>query len=332
MCLTFGVQFSKKLTGAVFLAAFDIRYDMAAVRLQNKKIGIVNAEGRTICEVGYFMSAKFVRDYFLMVKTQGGSEQYVDLYNFRLYENRPTVKRYGNIELLKSGHAYYSRTRSIYINCQGIENGDISYQGFYLTVFDNNASVPYGFGNYSYDNRCGYACLLDGDHESYYWIYRWLDDGSIVIRDKAGRYYHVAEGNDKQLIVACDASHTDDECRAEIERWVKRIEENIRRTAEERKTRRLQILSALDDAMPFKSGMKWGLKVGGRITVPPIYRNVKPPVGKYCAVEKNYSQWGVITLDGKVLIEPRYHEVNIADNDIAILTTVTGKKMSVRLE
>jgi len=77
--------------------------------------------------------------------------------------------------------------------------------------------------------------------------------------------------------------------------------------------------------------MKWGLKVGGRVTVPPIYRNLRPPVGAYCAVEKNYSQWGIIALDGKVVIEPKYPEVSIGENGTAVLTSVTGKTIAVKL-
>lgn len=78
--------------------------------------------------------------------------------------------------------------------------------------------------------------------------------------------------------------------------------------------------------------MKWGLKIGERITVPPIYRNVKPPVGRFCAVERNYSQWGIIAVDGKMMVEPKYQEVAINENGTAILTFVTGKKTSVKLQ
>ena len=33
-------------------------------------------------------------------------------------------------------------------------------------------------------------------------------------------------------------------------------------------------------------GVKWGLKLGERIVVPPHYRNICPPVGGYCAFEE----------------------------------------------
>ncbi|MBQ8360795.1 MAG: ATP-dependent helicase, partial [Bacteroidaceae bacterium] len=85
-------------------------------------------------------------------------------------------------------------------------------------------------------------------------------------------------------------------------------------------------------AVPYRSGMKWGLKVGNRMTVPPIYRNIRPPIGKYCAVEKNYSQWGVISIDGSILIEEKYPDVSVEQDGTVWLTSVTGKRTRVKLE
>lgn len=86
-----------------------------------------------------------------------------------------------------------------------------------------------------------------------------------------------------------------------------------RETNEENKKRKIQ--EDYHRAVPYQSGMKWGLKVGERITVPPIYRHIQKPVGKYCTVEKNHSQWGIISIDGT-----------------ALLTHVTGKKTTVHLK
>ena len=83
--------------------------------------------------------------------------------------------------------------------------------------------------------------------------------------------------------------------------------------------------------MPFKAGRKWGLKKGDRVTIPPIYRNVMPPVGKYCAVEKNYSQWGVFAVDGTVLVEPLYPNVEIGEHGVVTVTKVTGNKEYMKL-
>lgn len=83
--------------------------------------------------------------------------------------------------------------------------------------------------------------------------------------------------------------------------------------------------------MPFKSGLKWGLQLDGRVIVPPIYRNIKSPVGNYCAVEACPHQWGVIMLDGKVVVEARYSHVEINENGTVRLTIIPGKVKTVKL-
>ena len=69
-----------------------------------------------------------------------------------------------------------------------------------------------------------------------------------------------------------------------------------------------------------------------RIVVPPLYRAVKVPVGKYCAVEKNYQQWGVIALDGRIVVEPKYEDVEIFEDGTAELTVFKGKKIRMRMK
>ena len=67
-------------------------------------------------------------------------------------------------------------------------------------------------------------------------------------------------------------------------------------------------LAKIQDAVPFQSGLKWGLRAGSRVIVPPIYRSIQNPVGNYCVVETNPRQWGIIRLDGKVGGRGTVHE------------------------
>ena len=41
-----------------------------------------------------------------------------------------------------------------------------------------------------------------------------------------------------------------------------------------------------------------GARYEGRIVVPPVYRSVKSPVGRYCAIEAEPGIWGVMAIDG----------------------------------
>jgi hypothetical protein len=77
--------------------------------------------------------------------------------------------------------------------------------------------------------------------------------------------------------------------------------------------------------------MKWGLRLGDKVVVPPIYRNMQMPVGYYCAVETSPYRWGVIMLDGKVVVEACYSKVEIGRDGTAKLTIIPGMVMQVKL-
>ena len=323
----------RKTTGAVYAGVFDIRYNLVAVRFMNNNCGLVNTDGMVVWEKGNCRSMRFAKHHFLTVETTDGHSRFVDLYGLRMYNERPEVRRFGDVEMLKVGQAYYSRTKRLYVNNHGLDGDYVIDRKYYVLIFDYKTPSFHNMQDLSADNnRCGYVCLLSGDHESFYYIHCWLADGSIIVADDAGRYYHAADGRGREYIGCCDSAENMALCRTAVDRISRQAQETRRALDTERKEKRLRLLDKSGDAVPFRSGMKWGLKIGGRVTVPPVYRNVRPPVGRYCAVEKNYRQWGVIAIDGTMLVEPKYQEIDIGNNGMAVLTFVTGEKVSVRLK
>ena len=190
-----------KITAPVFVTVFDIRHDMAAVRLSDKNCGLVNACGEIIRKEGYCQSMKFMRNNFLTVQKPNGRSDYIDLYNLRSYREKPEVKRFGDVEMLKVGRMYYSRTKNLYASKLNLSGGYIYDHKFYVAIFDYNASVQcYIDDPHMAGFPWGYACLLGGDHDSYYWIRRWLADGSIIVTDIGGKYYHVTDCGEKNTL------------------------------------------------------------------------------------------------------------------------------------
>ena len=61
------------------------------------------------------------------------------------------------------------------------------------------------------------------------------------------------------------------------------------------------------------------------------YRNICVPVGGYCAFEGNACQWGVMALDGKVVVEARYQKVEIEKDGTVHLTIIPGKVKTINL-
>lgn len=188
----------KKITAPIFVTVFDIRHDMAAVRLSDKICGLVNACGEIIRKEGYCQSMKFMRNNFLTVQKPNGRSDYIDLYNLRSYREKPEVRRFGDVEMLKVGRMYYSRTKNLYASKLNLSGGYIYDHKFYVAIFDYSASVQcYIDDPHMAGFPWGYACLLGGDHDSYYWICRWLADGSIIVTDSGGKYYHVTDCGEK---------------------------------------------------------------------------------------------------------------------------------------
>lgn len=177
--------------------------------------------------------------------------------------------------------------------------------------------------------------MLAGDEEEVYWCCGRLADRSIVVMDGNGNYYHVEEGREKQYI-ACNAPRPGEE---DFHTVMERLKEEAGRRAgiaqrkqlQEEEQKRLKRLEEIRDALPFRMGMKWGLKLGERIIVPPKYRKILPPVGYYCAYEENACQWGIMALDGKVVVEARYQKVDIECNGTVHLTVIPGKVKTIKL-
>ena len=145
----------------------------------------------------------------------------------------------------------------------------------------------------------------------------------------------MGEGRGKKYI-ACENPKTADEnfdvviprLKAEAARRANMMVAEERRANERKRMARLEMMKT---AVPFKSGMRWGLRQGGKVVVPPVYRNIQPPVGYYCAVEVSPCRWGIIMLDGKVVVEAGYSKVVINGDGTARLTVFPGKEKVVEL-
>ena len=322
----------RHVTPASYPAVFGVRDDMAAVRLKDRCCGLTDASGVIVWKTDNCRTMRFARNHLLEVEAYDGTIRYLDLRSLHVYDRRPEIKRFGSVELLKVGRTYYSRTKKVYETDGDIGRGLISSREFYAAIYDcrplaSGAAPLCGING----GQCAYACILAGDYDWFYWMCRWLADGSIIMTDGEGRYYHAGAGSGK-VYIGCDTSEEDGvRCRAEIERLTVQAKAALRSVEAGKAVRRRLIAGPSAEAVPFRSGMKWGLRIGNRVTVPPVYRMVRPPVGKYCAVEKNYSQWGIMALDGTWVVEPQYSDIDISAQGTFTGTKVTGAKVCAEL-
>lgn len=322
---TWGLKRGRKITvKAQYVTVFDIKGDLAAVRFGDMRVGVVDGNGKVMMRIDRYEGMRFVKNDFVEVKDSSNRLFYIDLRTNKLYKNKPEVMKFGNVEMLKMGRTIYSRTKEVYVNAQGIGRGEIVWRGFYLEIPDCN--VPEQCRKAALTLSMGYetsACVIENDEERAYWCCGRLADGSIITADNDGNFYHVRKGATAERI-ADNGEINAELCRLKAEADAK-ASETRRMRAEAEQDKRRQRLAKIADAMPFKSGTKWGLKSGDRIVVPPKYRMIMPPIGYLCAFEDSPKQWGVMEIDGKILAEARYMKVEIEENGEIKLTVIPGK-------
>ena len=319
-----------------YVEVFDTKGDWAAVRFEDHRMGIVDDSGEPRIRIDCYRKLKFLKEDIIAVTDNNGNEFYIDLKVNRTYKEKPAIVSFGSVELLRVGDVFLSRTKKPYATMRGLDINSIYFYGFYLKIPDYRAPRDCKLVDAVWSTLFDvFACLLEGDDEEVYWCCGHLADRSIVVMDGNGNYYHVEKGKKKQYI-ACNAPQPGEE---DFDTVVGRLKEEAMQRAEktyqqqqlEEEQKRQKRLEEIRDVLPFQMGLKWGLKLGERIVVPPKYRKILPPVGYYCAYEENACQWGVMALDGKVVVEARYQEVDIECNGTVHLTIIPGKVKTIKL-
>ena len=319
-----------------YVEVFDTKGDWAAVRFEDHRMGIVDDSGESRIRIDRSRKLKFLKEDIIAVTDNNGNDFYIDLKVNRTYKEKPAVLSFGSVELLRVGDVFLSRTKKPYATMRGLDINSIYFYGFYLKIPDYRAPRDCKLVDAVWSTLFDvFACLLEGDDEEVYWCCGHLADRSIVVMDGNGNYYHVEKGKKKQYI-ACNVPKPGEE---DFDRVVGRLKEEAMQRAErtyqqqqlEEELKRQKRLEEIRDVLPFQMGLKWGLKLGERIVVPPKYRKILPPVGYYCAYEENTCQWGVMALDGKVMVEARYQEVDIECNGTVHLTIIPGKVKTIKL-
>ena len=320
----------------------DTRGALRCVRFESGNVGVVNMQGKTKLVVGPFQQLSFADNGFLRVFN--GREFFIDMKNGELYAEMPEFIDIGGFELTSIGGYICTRTKKLY-EFKGIpEMVSIGRKCLFLTMPVDREPDESIKEMMIFKKRYFYVCLLKGDDSGVYWHIAEFDDGSLVIMLDDGAYYHVTRnartGKAEKSSLGRVTNEADKAMMVQTvrERDAKVAEERMKKVAKakreaERKAEkeRWERLMALENSEPFTNGRKWGLKHEGRIVVPPIYRSVKNPVGRYCAMETYPGVWGVMAVDGKIEVEPRYEDVIIHTDGTVDLTVRQGKVITKKL-
>ena len=316
---------------------YDVCDDYAAVKDGNGRVFVIDCNGNKVVEPHCCKKLRLLKGGVAFIVGKNGDDVYIDLKNGKTYHDKPTVVKYGSVEMLRTRHFICSRTKNGCLKIADTDECRFVRCGFYIKVRDYFSEARYRRLDEGYEWwNDGVKCVLENDYDDCYGFCGSLADGSIIVADEKGGYYHVEEGRGKRFVASENPESGADDFDAAV---MKLKAEAYRKAAkaecdrqEEREKERRERLAILKDAIPFKSGLKWGLKLGGKVIVPPIYRSLQAPIGDFCAFEAGPYQWGVITLDGRVVVKAMYSKVEIENDGTARLTVIPGKIKTVKLE
>ncbi|MGN0308976.1 MAG: hypothetical protein ACI4C3_00060 [Bacteroides sp.] len=340
---------------------FDTRDDgLKCVRFESGAVGVVDGRGEVIYQFDKFKQIEFVDHDFVKLRTTKVEALrnpelrfllredecscphifYVDMKSGQMYGSMPKLHRYGGFEVLFLCKHVFTRTKP----CFSVETHPSfvwpSDNGLFLQLPCHGTPENDIFRKMLYRQSLYYRCLIKGDEGKVYWLEVKLEDESVVVMDDEGEHYYVRLDKKSGKAVWRELGKTGNSAERSVvnmvindinvevrNRMLREKEEEQKAAARNRRKR----LNGMTEVVPFQIGKKWGLKDGGRIVVPPMFRNIHTPVGKYCAVEVYPGMWGVIAVDGKVEIEARYEGVELRPDGTVDLMVYGGKVISRKL-
>ena len=329
----------------------DCNDDFAIVKLNDGKMTVVNRQGEQVIEPGNYYEMKFLQGNILSYRPRRKTVCYYDLLarvviDEDIHEkDAPEVITINKWEFVEYNGLFRSRTYEYFALPFRPSQYDLWNYGYYL-IYNFQRSTASGCQEWIYKEEDGGSmrmhkensekvCFLRGDHTHVYWLCADLYDSGIVVMDSHEDYYFV-DSSLKKTYIGCNQPKTESEnltfAMPRLGKLVYEREMKRRKKQEEKELLLLHEKSEAGNVELYQAGKKWGVKVDGKVIVPPLYHSIAQPVGAYCAFEEIPRHWGVMTLKGKVIVDAKYEKVEIRDNGIAVVTGITGKTQTINLK
>ena len=329
----------------------DSKGEFAIIKLPDGKMTVVNRQGEQVIEPGNYYDMKFLQGNILSYRPRRKTVCYYDLLARVVIDedihakDAPEVITINKWEFVEYNGLFRSRTYEYFALPFRPSQYDLWNYGYYL-IYNFQRSTASGCQEWIYKEEDGGSmrmhkensekvCFLRGDHTHVYWLCADLYDSGIVVMDSHEDYYFV-DSSLKKTYIGCNQPKTESEnLMVAMPRFGKLVYEREmqrRKKQEEQELLLMQEKSEAGHVELYQAGKKWGVKVDGKVIVPPLYHSIAHPVGAYCAFEQIPRHWGVMTLKGKVIVDAKYEKVEIRDGGIAVVTDITGKTQTIHLK
>ena len=329
----------------------DSRGEFAIIKLPDGKMTVVNRQGEQVLEPGDYYDMKLLDGNILFYRHCRKEVCYYDLLSGAIIDDGPNVYDVPKVvtlegwEFIKYGDVYMSRTYEHFSWPYCPSKYDLFNFGDYL-IYRYNYLVDSGCQEwYYYEGGNGLmmkatidsnrVCFLRGDYEHVYWMCATLRCGCIVVMDSKQDYYLVDSYLKKTYIGCNNPKNENEDLHIVMPRLGKKYYDEMMLQEKKKEASEMNLLhekSVAGHVELYQAGKKWGIKVDGRVVVPPLYRSIAQLVGAYCAFEEIPRYWGIMTLKGKVIVDAKYEKVEIHDGGIAVVTDITGKTQTIYLK
>ena len=328
----------------------DNKGEFAIIKLPDGKMTVVNRQGEQVLEPGDYYDMKLLNGNILFYRPRRKAKCYYDLLAKAVIDDgtnvaeAPQVVNIKGWEFIEYNDIFMSRTQEEFSLPYHPSQYDFLNYGYYM-IFRFRPSaigcqVWYHYEGGEGKMRQSYedsrnVCFLRNDYEHVYWLCAVLYGEHIVVMDSKQDYYLV-DSNLKKTYIGCNNPKNENE---DLNFVMPRLGKKYYHEAmlQKKKMEASEMLllhekSETGHVELYQAGKKWGVKVDGRVIVPPLYHSIAQPVGAYCAFEQVPRHWGVMTLKGKVIVDAKYEKVEIRDNGIAVVTGITGKTQTINLK
>ena len=327
----------------------DSKGEFAIIKLPDGKMTVVNRQGEQVLEPGDYYDMKLLDGNILFYRPRRKAICYYDLLAKAVIDDgtnvagAPQVVNIKGWEFIEYNDIFMSRTQEEFSLPYRPSQYDFQNYGYYM-IYRSRLSATACQVWYYYEGSEGKmrmsneesrnVCFLRNDYEHVYWLCAILYGERIVVMDSKQDYYLV-DSNLKKTYIGCNNPKNENEdLNFVMPRLGKKYYQEAMLQKKEMEASELLLLHEKSEAGHvelYQAGKKWGLKVDGKVIVPPLYHHIALPVGAYCAFEQIPRHWGVMTLKGKVIVDAKYEKVEIRDNGIAVVTGITGKTQTIKL-
>ena len=327
----------------------DSKGEFAIIKLPDGKMTVVNRQGELVLEPGDYYDMKLLDGNILFYRPRRKAKCYYDLLAKAVIDDGTNVAETPHVvnikgwEFIEYNDIFMSRTQEDFSLPYHPSQYDFLNYGYYM-IFRFRPSVP-GCQVWYYcegdegkmrmsNEESRNVCFLRNDYEHVYWLCAVLYGERIVVMDSKEDYYLV-DSNLKKTYIGCNHPKNENEdLNVVMPRLGKKYYHEAMLQKKEMEANEMLLLHEKSEAGHvelYQVGKKWGVKVDGKVIVPPLYCSIAQPVGAYCAFEEIPRHWGVMTLKGKVIVDAKYEKVEIRNNGIAVVTGITGKTQTINL-